>query len=120
MQSKKPDILSRTDLELFLQKFYAEARENEIIGEKFIGMDLDQHIVVIVDFWDSVIFGSNKYHGDPFGKHLGLTLNQEHFATWLSLFKTTLTNNYEGKNTDEIILRAETIARVFQHKLKLY
>ncbi len=119
MQSKKADILSRTDLKLFLEKFYEAAQENEVIGEKFVHLDMHEHIDVIVDFWDSVIFGTNQYHGDPFGKHLNLALTQEHFETWLDLFKKILTNTYEGKNTNEIILRAETIARVFQHKLKL-
>jgi len=117
MQDLPSDIKSRDDIKSLLVKFYQEAQHDEVIGEKFININMDEHIEVIVNFWDSIIFGTNTYQGDPFGKHISMGLEEKHFTRWLKLFTDLIDKHYQGQNADEMKLRGKTIAQIFQHKL---
>jgi hemoglobin len=119
MNNNLPDISSRDDIVLLLNEFYGHAQKDPIIGDKFDHINIKEHTEIIANFWDSVLFGTNLYHGDPFGKHLNLKLAAKDFTKWLSLFNQTIDKNYRGPIADEAKYRAGTIAKVFQHKLGL-
>lgn len=112
-----PDIQSRKDIKSFLSVFYERAQNDSVIGEKFKHIDMTHHIELIVNFWDSILFGSNNYHGDPFGKHIPMNLEAKHFSRWVDIFTQTADEMYGGAIADEMKNRAKTIAGVFQHKL---
>jgi len=38
---------------------------------------------------------------------------------WISLFLEVVDHNFSGTQADEIKMRAQSIAQVFQHKMKL-
>lgn len=119
MSTNLTDIASRDDIVSLLNEFYSKAQEDEVIGSKFNHLNMDEHTQIIADFWDGILFGSNNYSGDPFGKHLNLKLTAKDFEQWISLFNQTIDNTYSGPIAEEAKHRAGTIAQVFQYKLGL-
>ena len=119
MSANINDISSRDDIVSLLNEFYVEAQNDEIIGNKFTHLNMAHHTQVIADFWDGILFGTNNYSGDPFGKHLDLNLATIDFERWIFLFNQTIDSNYSGPIADEAKHRAGTIAQVFQYKLGL-
>jgi hemoglobin len=117
MENLKTDITGRDNLVKMLDNFYSRAMKDEILGPKFEHLAIEEHIEIIADFWDSILFGTNKYQGDPFGKHIPLDLQTIHFKRWLDLFNKTVDSMFSGTNADEAKHRASTIARMFQFKL---
>jgi hemoglobin len=113
------DISSRDDIVSLLNEFYGYAQSDEIIGVKFNHINMAEHTQLIADFWDGILFGTKRYQGDPFGKHLDLNLTAKDFERWILLFNQTIDKNYSGPIADEAKYRAGTIAQVFQHKLGL-
>ena len=87
------DIQDRKDLLNLLREFYSRAIKDPLIGEKFNDLEMDHHIDIIADFWDSVLFGTFKYHGDSFGKHIPMALKKEDFDRWIILFHKLLTRS---------------------------
>ena len=119
MSANIKDISSRDDIVSLLNEFYSKAQEDEIIGGKFSHLNIVEHTQIIADFWDGILFGSNQYSGDPFGKHLDLKLTANDFERWIKLFNQTIDNTYSGPIAEEAKHRAGTIAQVFQYKLGL-
>ena len=81
-------------------------------------MDLEAHLPIIVDFWDTMLFGAKNYRDNPFDKHIPLELESKHFKRWLQLFDESLHQNFHGKMADEIWNRAKSIADIFESKLE--
>lgn len=119
MSADIKDISSRDDIVSLLNAFYDKAQKDEIIGDKFNLLNMAEHTQIIADFWDGILFGTNGYRGDAFGKHLDLKLVAKDFERWITLFNQTIDINYSGPIADEAKHRAGTIAQVFQYKLGL-
>ena len=111
------EIDNREDLVHLLTVFYEKAQADQLIGSKFDHINMSEHLQVIADFWDSILFGTNTYKGDPFSKHIPLALQGPDFDRWISLFNATVDEQFEGAKAEEAKLRASTIARVFKSKL---
>jgi len=117
MKESLSDIKNRDDIKSFLAVFYNKAQNDDVIGEKFKDINMGEHIELIADFWDSILFGTNRYHGDPFGKHIPMKLDPQHFSSWVEIFTETADEMFSGDVVDELKNRGITIAGVFQHKL---
>lgn len=114
------DIGSREDIDRLMVEFYDAAFADESIGYIFTDvakMDLDEHLPVIGDFWESVVFGSGVYAKrgrNPMVIHHQLsqrsTLLPEHFDRWLQIFSRIVDENFEGERADLIKMRAHSIA----------
>ena len=120
----KKDIENRQDLEALMVSFYSIAIADDVIGHyftKIIPLDLDKHIPVIVNFWETVIFDKAAYRGNVFGVHEHIhTLSifeDKHFERWVILFKQSVDELYAGENAEKIKQRAESIATVMRIKL---
>jgi hemoglobin len=74
------DINSREDIKKFLAVFYQKAQQDDIIGEKFKNIKMDEHIELIADFWGTILFGTSRYHGNPFEKHIPMALAESHLT----------------------------------------
>ena len=69
---EKTDIRNREDLVQMLNAFYLKAFKDELIGRFFtevVPLDLDTHIPVIADFWESVVFGARGYRKNVMEVH---------------------------------------------------
>ena len=64
----QPDTTTRPDIDLLMQRFYERAMSDDTIGYLFTEvaqLDLEHHLPVIGDFWESILFGAGNYarHG---------------------------------------------------------
>lgn len=71
--------------------FYRRARADALLGPLFEAAvaDWEGHLTIVEDFWSHVLLGTGRYRGTPFGPHLRLPIEPEHFDRWLALFDET-------------------------------
>ena len=120
----KKDISSREDLFLLVKFFYDKLLSDKTISYLFTDIakiDLDHHLPILVDFWDSVLFQSDTYRKNAMQPHLILNqkspLEKHHFETWLMYFNNTVDELFEGEKAFLAKERAQSIATVMQIKL---
>jgi hemoglobin len=123
------EIESRADIDRLMNVFYARALVDPVIGYIFTDvakLDLEHHLPIIGDFWESMLFGTPAYqkHGrNPMlvhkELHLKSQLTREHFERWLEIFTTTTDELFKGENADHIKIRAAAIAERFMHFLNV-
>ncbi len=122
----KTDICNRDDIDMLMSAFYKEAMSDETIGYIFTDvakLDLDHHLPVIGDFWETILFQNGVYikHGrNPLEVHGALNqkerLRPDHFERWLVIFTETVDGMFVGERADFIKLRARAIAsRMLQY-----
>lgn len=118
------DIESRADIEQLMRAFYAKAIPDPVIGHYFttvINMDLEKHLPVIVDFWETVLFGVAKYKSNAIQVHQQLhtqsAFEEKHFERWVTLFQTTVNELFEGEKAELAKQRAISIATVMKLKV---
>lgn len=118
------DIRTRADIEMLVSAFYKKAMTDFKIGQFFtevVELNLELHLPVICDFWETVLLDNVVYRGNPMVKHLALsekrTLRPQHFDRWLMLWSATINASYEGPKADLAINRAKQIAGLMQHKI---
>lgn len=120
----KKDILDRSDISRLLSEFYALALVDPVIGHFFtevIKLDLEKHMPVITDFWESVLLDSANYRGNPIQKHLDLNamsqIKKVHFDRWLALFDQCVDSMFDGAIANLAKTRALSIATMMQIKI---
>ena len=120
----KKDITSREDIDLLMVRFYGRAMSDPVIGYLFTQvaqLDLEHHLPVIGDFWESALFGAGKYsrhRRNPLLIHAALDskspLESHHFERWLTLFAETIDESFSGARADFAKQRGEAIAQRMQ------
>ena len=120
----KKNIVSREDLLLLVTKFYEKLLADPSISYLFTDIakiDLEHHLPVLVDFWDSVLFGSDTYRKNAMQPHINLhqqsPLQKHHFETWLKYFKETVDELFEGDKAFLAKEKATSIATIMQIKM---
>jgi len=115
----KKDIETRADIDDLMNRFYGRALNDEVIGYIFeiARLDLEHHLPVIGDFWETLLFGTGEYqkHGrNPLQIHAELNgktpLQPKHFRRWLEIFRVTVDESFEGERTEFAKIRTEAIA----------
>ncbi|MCC6826461.1 MAG: group III truncated hemoglobin [Acidobacteria bacterium] len=116
----KQDILNREDIDLLMREFYSRAMSDEMIGYLFTEvamLDLEHHLPVIGDFWETILFGTRsyqKYGRSPLYVHKILDDKEplliEHFRRWVAIFDECVDKDFEGENAESIKMRARAIA----------
>lgn len=116
----KKDIASREDIDRLMNAFYSRALADDVIGYIFTDvakLDLEHHLPVIGDFWETLLFQTGDYarHGrNPLRVHGELDektpLRTGHFERWLLIFRETVDQLFEGPRSEFVKLRAEAIA----------
>jgi hemoglobin len=120
----KKDIENREDIYELVKSFYDKLLADSSISYLFTDVakiDLEHHFPVLVDFWDMVLFQHDTYRKNAIQPHMILNqkspLTKLHFDTWLTYFKTTIDELFEGKNAFIAKERATSIATVMQIKI---
>ncbi len=121
---EKKDITTRADIESFLTAFYKKVILDEtiaIIFTEIFPLNLQQHIPIITDFWETILLDNPVYKKNAMEVHYEINnvfkLDKKHFDAWLNLFNTTIDELYEG---DKVILakkRATDIAALMLQKM---
>lgn len=126
IMSKFKDIAGREDIELLISKFYEKILDDIIIGFIFrdiAKINLDTHLPVICDFWETILFHNAKYKKGPEVINVHLELNKKiklkngHFRRWLYLFHTTVDEYFEGERAYVAKQRASSIAESMQKRI---
>lgn len=120
MSNCKHDIDNREDVVLMVNTFYQRVQKDELIGPLFeerIKGNREPHLATMHNFWFTLLFGQEAYRGNPFAKHIGLPISEEHFQRWLSLFNNTPDNLFEGERKELAQKKAANIAQIFHAKL---
>lgn len=125
MTRPEKDIQTREDLLLLLEIFYRKIFSDPSISYIFTDvahMDLEAHMPVIADFWESVLFQKNIYRKNAMQVHVQLNqqtpLTAGHFNTWLNYFNQTVDELFAGDNAFAIKQRALSIATLMQLKIR--
>lgn len=120
----KRDIETRDDLFVLLRQFYNTLLKDETISYIFTDVakvDMQQHIPIIVDFWDMVLFDAPTYKKNAIQPHMVLNgkskFEKHHFDTWLATFGRTVDELFEGKNAFAAKQKAKSIATIMQIKI---
>lgn len=120
----KKDITNRDDIELLMKEFYSRLLSDNRISYIFTDVakiDIDEHIPVIADFWESVLLNKNVYHNNTMKIHLDLndksSFTKEHFTVWLQHFTTTVDELFEGDIALLAKQRAASVATIMQIKI---
>jgi hemoglobin len=112
------DIENRQDIDTLLRLFYAKALADDVIGYIFTiaELDLEHHLPIIGDFWDSLLFGKKDYQQrgrNPMQIYIDLhrktELNAEHFERWLKLWTGSVDELFAGERAEMIKMRAHSI-----------
>jgi hemoglobin len=119
IMTELPDIIDRSDVIKFVDRFYDKVKEDALLGPQFAHVNWSSHLPVMYNFWSSMLFGEQSYQGNPLQRHMALPIGVGHFNRWLQLFQETIDENFFGFNAEELKMRAQAIARVFQIKMGL-
>ena len=122
----KNDLQNREDLLMLLKAFYEKAFEDEKIGFFFtqvVPLNLETHIPVIADFWDSVVFGTRGYSRNVMEVHQHISslsqIRKEHLDRWVELWVKAQTHRTQGANRLEAIEKIHELVEKALLKKKL-
>ena len=101
----KEDLMNRADIKTLVIRFYSKIRENEEIGYFFNNSILDwaEHLEKLTDFWESNLFFTGSFRGNPAVAHVNVDkennhgITQYHFGIWLNLWFQTIDELFEGE-----------------------
>ena len=118
------DIRNKKDVQLLVDTFYQAILKDEKIAFFFtevVKVDFKKHLPLMCDFWDSILFNSEDFSGNPMEKHLEINtispLHAQHFENWVTLFAATTDKLFRGPNADRVKESASSIATVMQIKM---
>lgn len=122
----KKDISNRADIQQLVDAFYSKVQNDPVIGYLFnevARVNWEHHLPRMYDFWETVLFQSGNFKGNPMVVHTQLheksPLNKEHFARWQQLFLATVDELFEGETAELARQRAMSIATMMQLKVLL-
>lgn len=117
--SNTSDIQSGEGIRRMVDSFYGNARQDPLLGPIFEQAisDWQDHLPTMYQFWERLLFGFSDYNGNPFQKHLSLSLEAKHFTMWIKIFIQTIDENFSGPKAEEVKRLAKNIAGSFQLRM---
>lgn len=120
----RPDLTGRTDIERLVNAFYDKVRADNLLG--FIFNDIaatnwGTHLPKMYAFWETVIFGTGSFSGNPLAAHARLvpltTMGRPQFDRWLAIFTATVDELFAGEKAEHIKSAASDMANVIHAKI---
>ncbi len=120
----RPDLTGRADIELLVNTFYDKIRSDELLG--FIFNDVARiewaaHLPKMVAFWETMIFRSASYVGNPLAAHARLVpltpMGPPQFNRWLTVFTATVDDLFAGEKAEHIKSAAADMANVIHARI---
>ena len=85
---------------------------------------LEEHLEVISDFWNDILFNTTTYKNNTMQKHLDknafVKFEKEHFSIWTSYLFQTIDAYFQGEISERMKNRATSIATVMQLKMNVF
>lgn len=121
----KKEIENREDLYLLVSEFYVKLLKDDDIKHFFEEMvaegGLEEHLQILVDFWDNILFFTGSYRRNAMRPHLILNQTKpflkEHFKIWLKHFNATIDELFIGELSHAAKTRALSVATVMELKV---
>jgi hemoglobin len=124
MKISKKDIENRADLERLLEAFYKKVFKDDLISHFFtevVPLNLETHIPVIADFWESVLLDGKGYRKNVMEIHLNISekskIDKKHLDRWVTIFSETVDELFEGPKALLAKQRAAFIATMMHLKI---
>lgn len=118
------DLKTKDDIRQLVEAFYAKAKKDGLIAHFFnevVVFEWEEHIPMVVSFWEKILLGNGNYQGNPMTKHIALNqlspIKKVHFERWLEIWGNTINELFEGEKAEEAKERAKSIAAIMQFKL---
>jgi hemoglobin len=102
-----------------VRAFYAKGVTDPLLGSIFADAipDLESHVEIVHNFWSKSLLGTERYEGQPFGVHVNLPIEPEHFQRWLELFVEAARETLPQTQAEQAIAKASHMAQCFQSGL---
>ncbi len=120
----KHDIQTRDDLSVLVKTFYEKLFADELLQTIFIDVakvKLEEHLPILVDFWDSILLDGDSYRRNQMEKHTELNkkfrLERQHFDQWIFLWNQTIDELFAGERAEHAKFRAKSIADIMSYKI---
>ena len=113
--------VSDDELRELVRAFYAEAKDDPLIGPVFNSavVDWEHHFEIVERFWSRTLLGTTDYKGNPFAPHMPLKLKPEFFDRWLEIFKPNAERILQPPAAQRAIAKVEHMSTCFQAGLFL-
>ncbi len=119
------DIQNRKDIHFLIDEFYKKLLSDKLVKHFFEDIieqnHLTEHIEVITDFWNGILFNAPDYNRNAMKPHLDLNkikpFKNEHFKRWLQHFTSSIDENFKGDKAEMAKTRALSIATVMEIKM---
>ena len=118
------DIVSQDDIQVLVNSFYDKVKTSEIgfFFEEIAKVNWEKHLPKMYIFWESVLFATVKFDGNPMGAHFPINeiipIEKKHFEAWLKLWKETVDENFSGEMAESAKNKAENIAKLMSFKME--
>ncbi len=108
--------ITQDEISLLVDRFYAKVQLDREIGPIFNETieNWRAHLLLLKNFWSTVLLTTGLYKGDPMMTHLQLPLEPSHFNRWLALFAETARQVLAPDHAALIIAKSERIATNFK------
>ncbi|WP_226438123.1 group III truncated hemoglobin [Rhodococcus yananensis] len=120
----RPELASRSDLDLLLRRFYERAMVDPLLEPTFevvAIVGLDEHLVTVGDFWEQILFRTTRYEGAFVPVHRALHgrygLTPDRFARWLRLWTDSVDELFEGTDAERAKTKAGAMVAALQRSL---
>jgi hemoglobin len=109
-------IGGREGLARLLRHFYADVRQDPVIGPVFNSRieNWGEHLAIIANFWETVLGATRTYSGPMPAMHAALGLGPEHFERWLFLWQANCRAQLLAEAAEEMIDLARHLGQKLQ------
>lgn len=118
---KRADIANKNDIEILINAFYEKVKKDALLSVYFEHTNWKKHLPIMYIFWENIILFSGDYSGNPMAKHKHIhhknPLSKKHFNRWMTLFKASVNEHFEGPKANLTLERAESIGQVMMANL---
>jgi len=114
---RRRDLAGRADIDRMVRAFYERAMADPVLASAFETLavvGLEDHLPVVGDFWEQILFRSARYQGEFTLVHRALHgqhgLAGEKLARWLQLWCETVDEHFEGPDAERAKEKARAMA----------
>ncbi|HEY1083099.1 MAG TPA: group III truncated hemoglobin [Prosthecobacter sp.] len=118
------DIESRAEIEMLVNAFYQRVRSDDLLGfifEEVAHTDWNAHLPRMYAFWETVLFRTGGFSGNPLAVHARLVplteMGQSQFERWLEIFCSTVDSLFAGERAEHIKNCARDMANVIHSRI---
>ncbi|WP_206612267.1 group III truncated hemoglobin [Prescottella agglutinans] len=118
---RRSDLSGRGDIDRMVRVFYQRALADPVLAPAFETLavvGLEEHLPVVGDFWEQILFRTARYQGEFVMVHQALDrqhgLAGEKLTRWLHVWCETVDENFTGPDAERAKTKATAMARALE------